>query len=62
MADLAQQLSMEFGVPVIDGVGAAVKIVESLAALGIKTSKSGGYAAPRSALSRRIFSLRPAED
>lgn len=63
MADLAQQLSMEFGVPVIDGVGAAVKIVESLAALGIKTSKSGGYAAPRSKLYRGEFShYAPAED
>ena len=59
MADLAQQLSMESsGVPVIDGVGAAVKSVESLATLGIKTSKSGGYAAPRTKSYRGEFSLR----
>lgn len=46
MADLCAQLSRELGVPVIDGVTAAVKLVESLAALGLKTSKRGDYAAP----------------
>ena len=47
MTDLAVRLSNEHGVPVIDGVGAAVKLVESLAALGLKTSKRTTYAAPR---------------
>ncbi len=46
MADLAQDLSKQHGVPVIDGVAAAVKLAEGLAALGLKTSKVGGYAAP----------------
>ncbi|MDJ0949138.1 MAG: aspartate/glutamate racemase family protein [Alphaproteobacteria bacterium] len=46
MADLTRDLSAEFGLPVIDGVVAAVKLVEGLAALGLKTSKVGGYAAP----------------
>jgi allantoin racemase len=46
MADLAQALSVQHGVPVIDGVAAAVKLAEGLAALGLKTSKVGGYAAP----------------
>ncbi|MEE8273471.1 MAG: aspartate/glutamate racemase family protein [Alphaproteobacteria bacterium] len=46
MADLARALSGEFGLPVIDGVAAAVKLVEGLAALGLRTSKAGGYAAP----------------
>jgi allantoin racemase len=46
MADLAHTLSLEFGVPVIDGVGAAVKQAEALVALGLRTSKRGAYAAP----------------
>jgi allantoin racemase len=46
MADLAANLSREHGVPVIDGVAAAVKLVEALAALGLRTSKVGAYAAP----------------
>jgi len=48
MADLAAELSKEFGVPVIDGVSAAVKLVESLVALRLQTSKINGYAFPRS--------------
>ena len=48
MADLATKLSKEFGVPVIDGVTAAVKLVESLVSLGLQTSKRNGYAYPRS--------------
>jgi allantoin racemase len=47
MTDLAASLSREHGVPVIDGVGVAVKLIESLAALGLKTSKHTTYAAPR---------------
>jgi len=46
MADLAASLSTEFGVPVIDGVAAAVVLAEGLAAIGLRTSKRGGYAAP----------------
>ena len=46
MTDLATRLSAEHHVPVIDGVGAAVKLVESLAALGLKTSKHTTYAKP----------------
>ena len=48
MADLTSELSKEFGVPVIDGVSAAVKLVESLVAIGLQTSKVNGYAFPRS--------------
>ena len=47
MVDLAAELSKEFGVPVIDGVSAAVKLVESLVSLGLQTSKRNGYAYPR---------------
>ena len=46
MADLAKTLSLEFGMPVIDGVGAAVKQAEALVALGVTTSKRGAYAPP----------------
>jgi allantoin racemase len=46
MTDLAARLSQEHGVPVIDGVGAAVKLIESLAALCLKTSKRTTYAKP----------------
>ena len=47
MTDLAARFSKEHGVPVIDGVGAAVKLIESLAALGLGTSKHITYANPR---------------
>ena len=47
MAELAARLSTCHGVPVIDGVASAVKLAESLAALGLKTSKIGAYALPR---------------
>jgi allantoin racemase len=46
MADLANELSREFGVPVIDGVSAGVRMIEALVGLGLKTSKAGPYAAP----------------
>lgn len=46
MADLAASLSAEFGVPVIDGVAAAVVLAEGLAAIGLATSKRGGFARP----------------
>jgi len=47
MATLAQELTHELGLPVIDGVGAAVKMVESLVALGLSTSKYGDLDYPR---------------
>ncbi|WP_208703037.1 MULTISPECIES: aspartate/glutamate racemase family protein [unclassified Mesorhizobium] len=46
MADLAQRLQSEFGLPVVDGVGAALKQAEALVALGLATSKRGAYANP----------------
>lgn len=48
MADLAQRLSVHFGMPVIDGVAAAVKQAEALVGLRLSTSKVGSYAAPLS--------------
>ncbi|MFT4183092.1 MAG: aspartate/glutamate racemase family protein [Rhizobium sp.] len=46
MADLARELQEIYGVPVIDGVAAAVKQAEALVSLGLSTSKRGSYAAP----------------
>ena len=46
MADLAADLSRELGVPVIDGVGVAVRFVEALCGLGLATSKRGDLAHP----------------
>jgi allantoin racemase len=46
MADLCHALQQRLGVPVIDGVGAAVKFAEGLVALGLSTSKHVDYAAP----------------
>ena len=43
MADLMAQLSQEFGLPVIDGVSAAVTFAEALVNNGIRTSKKGAY-------------------
>ncbi len=47
LADLARSLSSEHGLPVIEGVSAAVRLVETLASLGLATSKIGGWAPPR---------------
>lgn len=46
MADLARDLGDALGVPVIDGVAAAVKLVEALVGLGLATSKRGPLAYP----------------
>jgi allantoin racemase len=46
MADLAEELSIELGIPVIDGVAAAVRFAEALVGLGLKTSKYGDLAFP----------------
>lgn len=46
MASLCHALQQRLGVPVIDGVGAAVRLAHSLHALGLGTSKRGDYAPP----------------
>jgi allantoin racemase len=47
MAGLDQQIRERTGVPVVDGVTAAVALAESLVRLGLKTSKVRTYAPPR---------------
>ncbi len=46
MAGLEEAIRAEVGVPVIDGVGAAVRLAEALVGLGLKTSKASTYATP----------------
>jgi allantoin racemase len=46
MTDLARDLALKAGVPVLDGVVCAVSLAESLVRLGLKTSKHRTYAAP----------------
>lgn len=46
MAELAADLTKAHGLPVVDGVAAAVKLVEGLVGLGVRTSRLGGYAPP----------------
>ena len=47
MAGLDEKIRQRTGVPVVDGVSAAVKMAESLVQLGLSTSKSRTYALPR---------------
>jgi allantoin racemase len=46
MAALCRTLQERLGVPVIDGVSAAVKLAEALVGLGLRTEKHGDYAPP----------------
>lgn len=46
MADFAAGLSVQLGVPVIDGVTAAVAFAQALATLGLSTGKRGEFARP----------------
>lgn len=47
MAELEAEVRSRTGVPVVDGVAAAVTIAESLVRLGLSTSKSRTFAPPR---------------
>ncbi|MCP1574751.1 Asp/Glu/hydantoin racemase [Herbaspirillum rubrisubalbicans] len=46
MAELCAAIGRDIGAPVIDGVTAAVKLAESLVALGLGTAKRGEWAQP----------------
>jgi allantoin racemase len=46
MAGLEEAITSELGVPVIDGIGAAVRLAEALVGLGLATSKVSTYAPP----------------
>ena len=47
MSNLAKDLEINYGLPVIEGVSSAVVLAEALINLRIKTSKIGSYALPR---------------
>jgi allantoin racemase len=47
MSELCDRLESATGVPVIDGVRAAVRLAEALVGGGYKTAKGGAYAYPR---------------
>lgn len=47
MADLADRLAREHGLPVLDGVACSVRLAEAMVGLGLRTSRLGGYAPPR---------------
>lgn len=49
MTDLADGLAKKYQLPVLDGVACAVALVQSMALLGLRTSRLGGYAPPPTA-------------
>jgi allantoin racemase len=62
MADLARDLATHHSVPVLDGVACAVKLAEGLAALSIRTSKTGAYATPGAKSYRGLFASMAPRD
>ncbi|WP_020498744.1 aspartate/glutamate racemase family protein [Sciscionella marina] len=48
MSGLAERITAATGAPTVDGVAAAVGLAEALVRSGLRTSKLGGYARPRS--------------
>jgi allantoin racemase len=56
MVDLAAELAARHALPVVDGVTAAVLMIEALARLSLTTSKLGGYAFP---LPKRVAGSSP---
>jgi allantoin racemase len=54
MADLCRRLEERTGMPVIDGVAAAVKIAEGLVGGQYRTSKLGGYNYPETKAERLV--------
>ena len=46
MTDIAARITDDIGAPVVEGVSAAVKIIEAIVALGLGTSKRGDLAYP----------------
>ncbi|WP_405909221.1 aspartate/glutamate racemase family protein [Streptomyces sp. NBC_00828] len=46
MTGLQRAVGEKLGLPVVDGVAAAVKLAESLVSLGLTTSRAGSYAKP----------------
>ncbi|UCM88182.1 aspartate/glutamate racemase family protein [Streptomyces marincola] len=53
LRELRDRVAAELGLPVVDGVAAAVQLAESVVRLGLRTSRSGSYAALRD--KRRVW-------
>ncbi len=49
MTDLARAVEAQVGVPVVDGVAAAVGVAAAMVRMGLGTAKHGEYASPRPA-------------
>jgi allantoin racemase len=47
MVDLANELARRHGLPIVDGVTAAVTLAEALVRLGLNTSRLGAYSTPK---------------
>ena len=52
---MTSELGTAFGLPLLDGVAAAVKPLEGLSALELRTSEIGGYAPPLAKTCRGDF-------
>ncbi|MFI9174938.1 aspartate/glutamate racemase family protein [Streptomyces lincolnensis] len=57
MTGLQRVVGEKLGLPVVDGVAAAVKLAESLVTLGLTTSRAGSYAKP--VPKRRVWGAPP---
>ncbi|MEU3886676.1 aspartate/glutamate racemase family protein [Streptomyces sp. NPDC029041] len=57
MTGLQRVVGRKLGLPVVDGVAAAVRLAESLVALGLTTSRVGSYAGPLP--KRRVWGRPP---
>ena len=55
MAEMCRALQAETGIPVIDGVTAAVKLAEGMVGGGFATAKGGSYAFPREKAAARLM-------
>lgn len=48
MVELKHRLQTQLGVPIVECVSAALQIVDGMSRIGLKNSRAGGYALPRS--------------
>jgi len=62
MADLAASFAARFGLPVIEGVAAAVKLAEAVVGLRLATSKTGAWAAPVQRANAARFAVESGAD
>jgi len=56
MVGLDKEVQSKVGVPVVDGVAAALKLIEALIGYGVETSKAGAYSLPEA---KELLNLAP---